>query len=145
MSDTNGSSKLSLTSATANAQQSELVARVPIYQPNGEPYMGADGEEAWIGALGAESKRYRQAEHAISRRNQRNTKPRVDPVDVRRNRIDLAVACVAGWNAEDENGQQMECNAENAERLFAFEHILRQVEMGIHAHADFFAKSSPTP
>lgn len=116
---------------------------VPINQKNGEPYVGADGKPATVTVVGSESKRYRAARDAISRKMLRGRRSRLEPEDLMRNRVDMAAAGVIDWSGWESNGKPAPCTPENVKALLlAADHILEQVESGISEHADFFANSS---
>lgn len=125
----------------AVAHEDESVA-VPIYQRNGDPYLGADGEQATISVVGSESKTYHRERQKQRRRMLKQRKTTLDVEDLDRDRLDLAAACVTGWAGWEMGGQPFPFSPENARRLLAVEHILEQVERGIDRHADFFASNS---
>lgn len=133
---------------SAIVAESEKPAKRTINKPNGEPYRGADGTESTVGALGSESKAYKEARDKITRRALRRRQQQLTPEDLKQNRIDLAAAAMteefwAGW----ESGKApLPFSIENARKLIAAEHILIQVEELITEHADFFsAKSNGSP
>lgn len=124
--------------------QSEQIATITIYQPNGQPYTGTGGE-CTISFTGSESKAYLHERTRIQRRALNRRKMNTEPADVLRNRIDLAAAAVTGWaNWEDDNDEPAPCTPQNVKNLLQVEHILVQLEEGIAGHADFFAKPSGT-
>jgi hypothetical protein len=118
-------------------------AVVPIMRKNGEPYKSdIDGSESTITVVGSESKRYRNADDAAQRRRLRSRKSRLDPADFRREREEIAVACIIDWHGWESDGKALPCTPENVRKLLRYDHILAQVEGGIATHADFFANSS---
>lgn len=136
-----------ITQVEQNVAQQDTPVEVTVYQPNGEPYLAPGStpeapKHCTITVVGSESKRYRQAEHAIQRRNLRSRKPTIDPADLRRNRIDQAAAAVTAWFGWEKNGAEWPCEFENVQELLKHDHILRQVEAAIAGHADFFKSNS---
>jgi hypothetical protein len=129
--------------------ESERVATITIYQPNDEPYRGADGEEATLSFTGSESKAYRHAREIIQRRTLRKQQTKLEPADILRNQVDLASAVVTGWSGwEDDNGQPAAFSRDGVRQLLQAEHILSQLQEGINRHASFFgapSETSPTP
>lgn len=121
----------------------EEVIDVTIFGKNGEPYTAKDGSPSTIGVVGAESKRFRQAENAISRKNLRNHRP-TTPDDLRAQRLKQHAACVVRWHGwEDENDAELPCTPENVEAVLgAADHVLDQVVAGVQGHASFFAQRS---
>lgn len=122
--------------------QSEEGATAIIYQPNGEPYRGADGKNSTITALGSESKAYRAARDTITRRALRQGRRRIEPDELLKNRIDLAAACVIDWSGWESGGKSYPLTPANVRTLIAAEHILTQVEELIQEHANHFLQNS---
>jgi hypothetical protein len=125
------------------AQEDEAVV-VTIVQPDGEPYQKADGEgPVTISVLGGYSKRIRAVREQQMRRMLKDRRAKLEPEDMRRNRIEAAVAAITGWDGWTANGQPFPFTPENAEALFTqAPWILDQVESAIDGHARFFKSSS---
>jgi hypothetical protein len=117
-------------------------AAVVIHQPNGEPYLGPDGEPCKLFYVGKESKRYRAARREVTRQQLKSRKANMEPEDLRRNRVKQASAAVVRWSGWEDNGHPAECTQENVAKLLRIDHILEQLEEAIEAHADFFKSSS---
>lgn len=118
--------------------QDEKGAVIPIYQKNGAPYLGADGEQSTITVLGSDAKTVRQAKDAIQRRLLHQRRAKLEPADILRNRVDQAAAAVIGWSGWESGSEPFLCTPENVKAMLAAEHILEQVEAGVAGHADFF-------
>jgi len=116
-------------------------AAIPIYQKNGDPYLGADGEQSTITVVGSESKQYKAARHTQYRRMQKRVKlgrGEATPEELERDVLDLAAAAVVGFSGWEEGGEPLAFTPENVKLLLGFDHILDQVQAGIHRHASFF-------
>lgn len=133
---------MDLTQLDAEIAKDETGVLVPLFQKNGDPYTAADGAPSTVTVVGSESARYRAAKSDIMRRalNQRRTK--LEPADIARNRVDLAVAAVIEWAGWEAGGKPAACTPDNVRSLMRAEHILEQVEAGISGHADFFSRPS---
>lgn len=118
-------------------------AVVTIYQKSGEPYVGLDGNPSTITVVGSESKRYRDAKHAQYRRMQkrvRSGRSEATPEELERDNVDLTAAAVIAFSGWEDDGKPLAFTPENVKLLLSFEHILEQVQAGIHRHASFFAE-----
>jgi len=116
---------------------------ITIYQPNGDPYLGADGEESTIDVLGSESKKYRAASRQVQDRMLNRRRGKLTADDVEKNAIFLAASAVTGWSGwEGEDGKPMDCTPENVRLLLEIPHIRTQVDEAIRDHADFSSASS---
>lgn len=128
------------------AAASEHPSTVTIYQPNGDPYRGPDGQPCTITHTGKESRAYKEATEARDRRLIRKRKVSSDPKDWRRNRVDIAAAVVTGWSGwtEEDETTPLPATRENVRALLAYDHILEQLEASIEEHdgGDFFTTSS---
>ena len=113
---------------------------IPINKKNGDPYVGANGEDATISVTGVDAKKYKKVRDRIQKKNL-NRSGKMETAELMKNRVDLAVAGSTGWSGWEANGASWEFNDENLRTLISKEHILEQVERGIKNHADFFAKS----
>ena len=122
--------------------QDETPAEQVIYQKNGEPYTGLDGNPSTITFVGTESKRVRAALEANDRRGLRQRRQQITPEDLRENRVNVAIAGCVAWRGWDDGKQDIPCTPDNLRTVFRAEHILQQVEQHISRHADFFANSS---
>ncbi len=127
----------------ARRQHHNEGAVLEIYDELGELYVNSKKEKGTITVVGAESKLYKAGKHASYRRMQKRVKAtgRADtpPEEVEREAVDLAVAAVigiAGWETAD--GQPIPFTPESVRVLLSFDHILEQVNAGIHRHASFF-------
>lgn len=123
-------------------QQDEQAVTGTIYQPSGDAYLAADGSECTLTVQGKESKRYRRAKDAQTRRMLRSKKNKLEPADIRANRVELVIAVLTGWHGWEDGDKPAELNEENAKQLLRVDHILDQAEELIEGHADFFKKSS---
>jgi hypothetical protein len=123
--------------------QDEVAQAVPINQKNGEPYLAPDGSPCTVSVLGSDAKRVQAARDTIQRRMLRARRVKLDPADLRANRIDLAAAAVTGWYGWTAGDVEFPCTPENIRALLSSEHVLEQVETGITGHADFFVTASP--
>lgn len=134
---------MKITDLQQEVAKDEEIVDIPIFAKNGEPYLAKDGTPCTIGVVGSESKAYRQAEDAQSRKNLRTTR-RTTPADLRENRISLNAACVRRWHGwEDEQDAEIPCTPDNVKMLLsAAEHVLDQVTQGITGHASFFVTPS---
>lgn len=133
-----------LEQARQQVEAQETPVAVPIFRPDGEPYEAPDGTQCTISVLGAESKQAQRADDINARRILRAQRRKLEPADLRRNKIEKAAALVTAFHGWEEDGQPLEFNRDNVRKLLAFEHILDQVETGINAHADFFSNASGT-
>lgn len=136
---------MKLSAVKAKVSESERVATLVIYQPDGEPYRSKSGEECTLSFTGSESKAYRIERERIQRRSLNRRQTKVDPADILKNRVDLAAAPLTGWTGwEDDDDEPAAFSKEGAKGLLEVEHILTQLEAGIEAHASFFGKPSST-
>jgi hypothetical protein len=124
--------------------QDEQEVTVTIYQPSGEPYVAADGKtECTVTVIGRESKAYRRAKDVQQKRMLNGGRgAKLEPEDLRANRVALAVGAMRKWSGWEMDGGPAELNRENAQRLLRADHILEQVEDAIDKHAVFFARAS---
>jgi hypothetical protein len=124
--------------------RSEDAAIIPLLDETGEPYLASDDSPVTVSVVGSESKRSRDARDKQTKRVLRDRVTKLDPADLRTNRIELATAGVIAWHGiEAEDGSAIECTPANVrEFLGAAEHVLTQVEDGIARHARFFAPPS---
>ena len=124
--------------------QDEQIATVPIENKNGDPYLASDGSQSTISVVGSESTRVQHAKDVQTRRLLRSTRRKLEPKDLRENRIEIAAAAVVEWHGWEMNGEAWPCTPENAKKLLGAEHILVQVEEAVSRHSTFFTSSSPT-
>lgn len=119
---------------------------VTIYQPNGDPYLGADGQPSTITVLGSESKAYKEARRAQQRRIFKAARSggvsQMTPEESERDAVALAASAVIDWSGWEANGQPLPCTQENVRALLGVDHIFDQVNRGIQQHASFFARAS---
>lgn len=133
----------SLKQVREKAAGSERVADVPIFQPDGTPYLAKDGSQSTIGVYGPESKKFNAARDALTQKLIRQGGKKQTPDSLRIQRIAQAAAVVARWHGwEDDEGAEIRCDEGNVTELLKVDHILEQVELGISGHADFFVNSS---
>ena len=134
--------------------QDENAVDITIYQKDDQPYTAADGKTpVTIKVVGSESRQYRAAKDSQMKKMMRLRGRKLEPDDIRRNRVELAASAIVGWNGFESSGIPFPFSPENARLLLTqADHILEQVEDGIAGHADFFmeslrnsAKSSDTP
>ena len=133
-----------LQQARAVVEAQENAVEVPIFKPDGEPYLAEDGKsQCTISVLGSESKRYREAENRILHRMLKSQRRKRSADDIRNDQIEKAAAVTTrlfGWTDGDRALDAS--NPEDVRSLLSFDHILSQVEAGIVGHADFFRSSS---
>lgn len=115
---------------------------VVIYGKDEEPYLAADGSEATITVLGADSKQVRAVRDRQTRRYLKNSGQKRTPEDLRRNRIEAAAAAVTAWHGWESDGQPMPCAPDNVRLLLRADHILVQVEEAIARPRNFTESSS---
>lgn len=126
----------------ATIAQDEEGVVVPIFAKNGEPDLASDGSQTTITVLGAESKQYRRAQDAQTRKMLRARRNKLEPDDLRANRIELAAAAVTDWHGIENDGQPFPCTPENVKAVLRAQYVLEQIEAGIAGHADFFGSNS---
>jgi hypothetical protein len=129
---------------TLVALEDEGVA-IPIYQKNGDPYKGADGQPSTITVVGSESKQYRAARHSQYRRmakRVRSGRSEAAPEEMERDSLELAAAAVVAFSGWEDGTTPLAFTPENVKLLLSFDHILEQVQGGIQRHASFFDQSS---
>lgn len=119
--------------------QSEQPKTIVVYQPNGEPYRGADGKESTLSHVGSESKAYKAARDVITRRALNARRHKLTPEELMANRIDLAAATLTEWSGWESGGKPFAFTPDNARKLLAAEHILTQLEESV---TDFFVGSA---
>lgn len=125
--------------------QDEKPVEVTVYQKNGDPYLGPDDRPCIISVVGSESKQYRAARDKLTRKFLRGRQSKMEPADLRNNRVEQAAAAVVGWSGWTAHGLEFPATPENVRILLnQADHILEQVEAGINSHADFFTNSSLT-
>ena len=126
--------------------QDEEGAVIPLFQKNGEPYVGLDGEQSTFTVLGSESKQYRAAKHTHMRKLQKRARGRggvsEDPKQLERDSRELIAAAVIGFSGWDEGGKELPFTPENVRMFLDVDHIFEQVNMGVQGHADFFSQNS---
>lgn len=124
----------------AEAEAEEVGVAIPIMQKNGEPYPG----DPTMTVTGSDSEAVRAEEDRATQRSiQRGTKRiKTTAKHIADNRVRMAAAAVVEWTWTSE-GQPFPCTPDNVRVMLASApHILRQVEEGIAAHADFTTKPS---
>ena len=119
--------------------QDEELATVPIYQKNGDPYTGPDGQPCTIGVYGSESKAAKKAKRVEFKKMQQ-LHGKMDSDDYELSRVEKAAAHVAEWTGWESDRQLAACTPANVKALLEAEHILAQVEAGIAKHALFLAR-----
>jgi hypothetical protein len=124
--------------------QSEQGTTSPVYQPNGEPYLAADGKTpCTFTCVGKESKRVKLARDKQTKRMLRDRRGDVEVEDVRQNRVELAAAGLIEWTGWEANGAPWPCTPENVATLLdSADHLLEQAERLVDGHARFFGKPS---
>jgi hypothetical protein len=129
----------------------KLIARdnepvtITIYQPNGDPYLAADGSESTMDVVGAESELYRKAERRQQRRlfkRARLSQANIKPEEAEAEAIELCASGVVAWHGWEDDGKPWKCEHANVKLLLGVKHIFDQVNAGINGHASFFEKSS---
>lgn len=116
----------------------------PALGPDGEPYLAKDGSEVTWTVVGKQSKARRDAEDVEARRMIKAGKAQTEPADLRARRLNLAVACVAGFAGwEDDADAPLPFSKHNVRAILAAdEDQLEQVERMIDQHSAFLAKRS---
>lgn len=119
---------------------------IPISKKNGDPYLykpdpAKDDEvPCTITVLGNDAKKVKAARDSIQRKLLRGRRVKLEPKDLRSNRVAIAAAAITGWKGWTAAGKDFPCTPENIITLLQSTHILEQVEEGINEHSDF----SPT-
>jgi hypothetical protein len=123
----------------------EVEVEFTVYQKDGSPYMGPDGETpCTISVVGEESQRVMDADAATQRRMLHQRKTRLDPKDILFNRVFRASSAVTKWTQWTSGDDFAECTKENVRMLLQAPHILTQVEGAITGHSDFSNSRSET-
>ena len=112
------------------------------HDKHGDPYLGADGMPATITVVGSDSKRVRAVKDAQTRRMLRRQRTRLEPADLRNNRIEVATAAVIAWSGWESGGSPLPCTPDHVAELLAVDHILVQVEEEIDRPRNFSTSSS---
>jgi hypothetical protein len=112
------------------------------YDKEGNPYLGADGNPATITVVGSDSKRVRAVKDAQTRRLLRRQRTRLEPSDLRANRIEIAAAAVIAWTGWEANDKPWPCTPENVAALLEADHILVQTEEEIDRPRNFSSSSA---
>jgi hypothetical protein len=121
-------------------KQANEIYDLPIVDEAGQPYLSKDGlRQSSIGIVGRDSKAYRDATEAFSKKVSQMPAVQRESVDWRRGYALCGVRRLTDWENGDEPFPYSE---ENAAVLLAAEHILEQVENGIRRHGSFFVKPS---
>lgn len=131
-----------LAQVEAQVQKDEEVVDVPMFQKNGDPYLGSDGKQSTIGVVGSESKQYVQQRDKLTQRMIRRQQTKTTPKDLREQRIEQASSAVVRWSGWEDKGKPWPCEINNVRALLKHDHVLEQVESGIHQHSDFFEARS---
>lgn len=130
----------SITELKAQASKDEEAVAVPIYQRNGEPYLGPDGEPCTISVIGSESAKYkRDAARAV--REIVNTGRTATTEEIRVEKALCAITDWSGWTLGDDE-TLAEPTPENLRTVLSLEHIRNQVEAGIDRRSAFFESAS---
>lgn len=127
------------------AEQDDEGAVVTIYQRDGEPYRAEDGTDATVTVVGTESKQYRDAKLAQSRKlfkRARSGARDMTPEEAEAGAQRLAAAAVIDWHGWEADGKPLACTPDNVLKILKFPHIFEQVQAGIVGHAAFFAADS---
>lgn len=127
------------------AEQANEGVTITIYQPDGEPYRGLDGEPATVTVVGSESKRMKQARRAQQRRMIQRARMNVgslSPEDSEREALLQVAAGVIAWTGWDDGKKDLPCETEFLVSVLEHDHIFEQVNGAIQGHAAFFAKGS---
>ena len=136
----------SLTEIKKVVAQDEEEVDIPIYQKDGEPYLGLDGEQSTFTVVGTESKRYRAAKRAhlmkLTKRARRRGGAVSPPEEIEADARALVAAAVTGFKGWDDGKTELEFSPENVDAFLCVDHIFEQVNLGVHGHADFSSASS---
>ena len=121
----------SITELKQIAENDEVSVAIPIFQRNGDPYLGADGKQSTISVVGSESPAYRRARKSILKRMTKGS------VDMDTMRVEMAALAVTNWSGWEDGDKSLPFSPENVKVLLKPEHILSQVEAGIGRYAVF--------
>lgn len=120
---------------------------IPIFQKNGEPYVGLDGEQSTFTVLGSESKAYKAGKHAHMRKLTKRARGHrgsvtEDPVQLERDSRELVANAVIGFSGWDDGKEDLPFTRENVMMHLEVDHIFEQVNVGVQSHEDFFSPDS---
>lgn len=136
-------------------KQDEIPHAIPMHRKDGTEftYEVADNSnepfpiegsttkaQTYIEVLGEDSKRVKAARDQNQKKLLGKRRIKLEPKDLRANRITVVKAAITGWKGWTAAGKEFPCTPENIEALMTSSDILQQVEEGISDHADF----SPT-
>lgn len=129
----------------ALVDQDNEPVKVEVYQPNGDPYLGADGQPSYFMVLGSESKAYKEARRAQQRRIFKRARQgggnTLTPEESERDAIDLAASAVTAFGGWEADGQPLPFTPENVKAFLAVDHLFDQINAGIQRHASFFERA----
>lgn len=128
----------------ATIAQDEEGVVIPVYAKNGDPDLASDGSQTTITVVGSDSERYRRAQDIQTRRMLRTRRAKMEPDDIRANRIELAASAVIAWHGIEADGQPVPCTLESVRLVLKAQYMLEQIEAAVNEHASFLAKSSAT-
>ena len=122
--------------------------RVNLVDPSGEPLIDPDnGEQLWIEVRGSHTKEVREVENKlINQRFKEQAKQRrmeVEPTEwLEARALDKLVAATVAWSQSIVyEKQSLQCNAENARKIYTeFPFIRRQVDEVMDAETAYMGK-----
>jgi hypothetical protein len=130
----------------ALVEQDNEGVEVKIEMPNGDFYLGADGNPSTFTVLGSESVKYKEARRAQQRRIFKRARQgggaTMTPEESERDAIELAASAVIGFSGWEADGEPLPFTPENVKALLAVDHIFDQVNRAIQRHASFFERAS---
>ena len=118
--------------------QDEVAHAISIMKKDGSPYLARDGKTpCTIDVLGSDAHPVKLARDSATRRLLRGRRIKMEPADLRANRVAIAVSAITGWSGWDAGDTGFPFTPENAILMLGADHILEQVEAGITDHSDF--------
>ncbi len=135
---------------TELSAEAEIGAVLELNTKTGEPATQKDGSPVTITLLGTDSKKWRKAEDAVGDRRLKAASPRhgaaAKSMEEQRNDVAFLLASVTvSWSGLQNDGTDLECNLENAKKLYlAHPFIREQVDSFLAERRNFLKASSPT-
>lgn len=137
---------LSSVDQIAEAEDQGTIVHIHDVEERPMFYRDANGQEkpVTITVTGTQSRRYRSVEASIRRRKLKSRSLTGEALHA--DNIDRAAACTIAWEGILDHGQPVECNRQNAARLYkAAPWVLDQIAEAMNDHSRFFSNASTTP